>query len=92
MDDKSRGSDRIAVQLLKTCRAVIRKHVKDIFQDCHDHGHLHAAFRGAEVVFLPQLSKALRPQRDDDRSIYSYDQEKDQNGKWLRRGLTSNQI
>ena len=57
--DKAPGSDKITVRPLKACWIAIGKHVKNIFQACLDRRNFPTAFRGAEIVFLPNPERDL---------------------------------
>ena len=57
--DKSPGSDRITVRLLRACWEAIGEHVRCLFQTCLEHGYFPSAFRVAEVILLPKLARDL---------------------------------
>ncbi|KAI0992584.1 hypothetical protein K3495_g15601, partial [Podosphaera aphanis] len=57
--DKSPGSDKITVRLLRACWSAIGDQVKTIFQACLEHGHFPSAFRVAEVILLPKPGRDL---------------------------------
>ncbi len=57
--DKSPGSDKITVRLLRACWSAIGAQVKTIFQACLEHEHFPSAFRVAEVILLPKPGRDL---------------------------------
>ncbi|KAI0994466.1 hypothetical protein K3495_g13716, partial [Podosphaera aphanis] len=57
--DKSPGSDRITVRLLRACWGAIGEQVRCLFQACLEHGYFPSAFRVAEVILLPKPARDL---------------------------------
>ncbi|KAI1005029.1 hypothetical protein K3495_g3189 [Podosphaera aphanis] len=57
--DKSPGSDRITVRLLRACWEAIGEQVRCLFQAYLEHRYFPFAFRVAEVILLPKPARDL---------------------------------
>jgi hypothetical protein len=56
----SLGTDRITVQLLKTCWAQVRTYICSIFQKCLELCYFPTAWKTAEVAIIPKVGKKDR--------------------------------
>ena len=57
--NKSPGSDKITVRLLRACWPAIGRQVKNIFQACLEHGHFPTISRVVEIIMLPKPGRDL---------------------------------